>query len=102
MDTVELQILQYIDFVSFSWYETTVHIFLVLKDEIESGIKTLVLLVLDLTCSMVLDSAGGAGTGEGVSGILLSNGEGTELWDSWLAGCSGDRASLLSSSNTLG
>lgn len=27
-----------------------------------------------------------------------SRGDGTEPWDSWLAGCSGDKASLLSSS----
>lgn len=55
-------------------------------------------LGLQLTCRMVLGSA----AGEGVSGALLSTGEGAELWDSWLAGCSGDKASLLSSSRTFG
>jgi len=51
---------------------------------------------------MVLNNGTGAGAGEGVSGVLLSAGEGAELRDAWLAGCSGDRASQLSSSNTLG
>lgn len=58
------------------------------------------------TCSMAVGSGGGGGggtgAGEGVAGGLISPGEGAEVWDSWLAGCSGDRASPLSSSNTLG
>lgn len=59
------------------------------------------LLALYLTCSGVM-GIGGAGAGEGVSGTLLSAGDGTQLWGSCPGGCSGDGASQLSSSNTLG
>lgn len=45
------------------------------------------------------------GTGEDEdddsSFTLGSTGEGAELCDSWLPGCSGDKASLLSSSNEV-
>lgn len=51
---------------------------------------------------MVMELVGGEverATGASVTLGVLGEGEGAEeLWDSWLAGCSGDRASLLSSS----
>lgn len=46
-----------------------------------------------LTCVGDTEVALGSG-----SLTRASNGDGTEPWDSWLAGCSGDKASLLSSS----